>query len=215
MKSPSSTVSGVWFNVFQCEQSSHLTASYKSMINDHYQSNLYTFTHEKQQWSLNYYPLSWRHGLWCSKGKWYLYCCWEWHRQCVMLKYSSRLPQTERAGCLIFVLLLQEPLLCPGGILVRCLNNSNWLLWVWRSSISTLSLSRMTKCLALSLEEDMGVYGPWVKWKFMKRSNKTKPSQGANQINWLEGLTALRFCCCFTTPVEPPIQWLFSPAEWF
>lgn len=73
----------------------------------------------------------------------------------------------------------------------------------------------MTKCLALSLEEDMGVYGPWVKWKFMKRSNKTKPSQGANQINWLEGLTALRFCCCFTTPVEPPIQWLVSPAEWF
>lgn len=73
----------------------------------------------------------------------------------------------------------------------------------------------MTKCLALSLEEDMGVYGPWVKWKFMKRSNKTKPSQEANQINWLEGLTALRFCCCFTTPVEPPIQWLVSPAEWF
>lgn len=130
MKSPSSTGTGVWFNVFHCEQSSHLTASYKSMINDHYQSNLYTFTHEKQQWSLNYYLLSWRHGLWSSKGKWYLYCCWEWHRQCVMLKYSSRLPQTERAGCLIFVLLLQEPLLCPGGILVRCLNHSNWLFWV-------------------------------------------------------------------------------------
>lgn len=147
------------------KQSSHLTASYKRMINDHYQSELYTFTHVKQQWSLNSYLLSWRHGLWCSNGKWYVYCCWEWHRQCVMLKYSSRLPQTERAGCLIFVLLLQEPLLCPGGILFRYLNHSNWLFWVWRSSISTLSLSRMTKHLALSLEEDTGVYGPWVKWK--------------------------------------------------
>ena len=39
----------------------------------------------------------------------------------------------------------------PGDILTRCLNNLNWLLSTRRSSGSTLSLSRISKLLTLSL----------------------------------------------------------------
>ena len=44
-----------------------------------------------------------------------------------------------------------SPWRCPGDILTRCLNHLNWLLSTWRSNSSTLSFSRMSELLTLSL----------------------------------------------------------------
>ena len=44
----------------------------------------------------------------------------------------------------------------PGGILTRC--HLNWLLAMWRSSNSVLSLSRMTELLTLSLKESPATF---------------------------------------------------------
>uniref|UniRef100_A0A8C6KJ02 Cadherin domain-containing protein n=1 Tax=Nothobranchius furzeri TaxID=105023 RepID=A0A8C6KJ02_NOTFU len=49
------------------------------------------------------------------------------------------------------VLVLVQDAGHPGGILIRCLRCINWLLSMWRSSGSTLSPSRMTELLTLSL----------------------------------------------------------------
>lgn len=43
----------------------------------------------------------------------------------------------------------------PGSILHRCPDLLNWLLWTWRNSSSTLSLSWITQLLTLSLRESL------------------------------------------------------------